>query len=41
MGIISLGVRKGVEITLTCDGIDENKAMEDLVEMINVELPKM
>lgn len=41
MGIISLGVRKGIEITLTCDGIDESKAMDDLVNMINQELTKM
>lgn len=41
MGIISLGVKKGVEITLTCDGIDETKAMEELINMINEELTKI
>jgi len=30
MGIISMGIRKGTVITLTCEGIDENKAMDDL-----------
>ena len=30
MGIISMGIRKGARITLTCEGIDELKAMEDL-----------
>ena len=34
MGIISLGIRKGTVITLTCEGIDENKAMDDLVELL-------
>lgn len=41
MGIISLGIRKGVEITITCDGIDENKAMDDIISMIENELPKI
>lgn len=41
MGIISLGVRKGIEITLTCDGIDEHKAMDDLINMINNELTEI
>lgn len=34
MGIISMGIRKGTVITLTCEGLDENKAMEDLVQLL-------
>lgn len=34
MGIISMGIRKGTVITLTCEGIDENKAMEDLEQLL-------
>ncbi len=33
MGIISMGIRKGTVITITCEGIDENKAIDDLVEL--------
>jgi len=40
MGIISLGIRKGAEITITCEGIDENRAMEDLVEIVKVMVKK-
>jgi len=41
MGIISLGIKKGVEISITCDGIDENKAMDDILLMIKNELVKI
>lgn len=30
MGVMCLAIRKGEEITLIADGIDENKAIEDL-----------
>jgi catabolite repression HPr-like protein len=30
MGVMCLAVRRGEEITLIADGIDENKAIEDL-----------
>ncbi len=33
MGIISMGIRKGTVITLTCEGLDEAKAMDDLEEL--------
>lgn len=33
MGIISMGIRKGTVITITCEGIDENKAIDDLEEL--------
>jgi catabolite repression HPr-like protein len=30
MGVMCLAIRKGEEITLIADGMDENKAIEDL-----------
>jgi catabolite repression HPr-like protein len=30
MGVMCLAIRRGEEITLIADGIDENKAIEDL-----------
>lgn len=35
MGIISMGIRKGTVITITCEGIDENKAIDDLEELFS------
>lgn len=40
MGIISMGIRKGTVITITCEGIDENKAIDDLEELFAQGLSK-
>lgn len=39
MGIIALGVKDGESITLTFDGIDEFKAMEKIVALLETEIP--
>ncbi len=40
MGIMSLGIGKGDEITLRAEGDDAEAALESLVEFIEVELLK-
>ena len=40
MGIMSLGIAKGDEITLKAEGNDADSAVEALVEFIEVELIK-
>ena len=40
MSVMSLGIDGGDEITLTIDGEDEDKAMEELAKLINEELPE-
>ena len=38
LGVLSLGIVKGMEITLVADGPDEEEAMEALVNLIDKEL---
>ncbi len=38
MGIMAIGISKGVEITIMVDGIDEEEAMEALIKLIDEEL---
>lgn len=35
LGVLSLGITKGVEITIIAEGVDEQEACEGLVELIN------
>ena len=35
LGVLSLAVTQGMEITLLADGEDENEALEGLIELIN------
>ncbi len=35
LGILSLGIVKGMTITIMAEGADENEAVEGLVELIN------
>ena len=35
MGIMSLAVSRGTEITITAEGADEEEALEKLVELVN------
>ncbi len=35
LGILSLGIVKGMTITIMADGTDENDAVDGLVELIN------
>lgn len=35
LSILSLGVRKGYEIEICCDGEDENEALQALMRMIS------
>jgi phosphocarrier protein len=37
LGVLSLGISKGTEITLIADGADENTAVEGLAELIDSE----
>ncbi len=37
LGILSLGITKGTNITLIADGVDESSAIEGLSELINGE----
>lgn len=37
MGIMSLAIAKGTEITLITDGIDEDLALQNLSELVEVE----
>ena len=34
LGVLSLGIAKGMTVTLVADGIDENEAINGLVELI-------
>ncbi|MBQ8689795.1 MAG: HPr family phosphocarrier protein [Clostridia bacterium] len=38
LGVLSLGIKKGTEITLIADGADEASAIDGLVALIEVEL---
>ena len=38
LGILSLGIAKGMTVTLIADGIDEALAVEGLVNLINNEI---
>ncbi|RQD74028.1 MAG: HPr family phosphocarrier protein [Halanaerobium sp. MSAO_Bac5] len=40
MGVMSLGVGKGKEITIKADGEDSEKAVKELVDFVNIEMPK-
>ncbi|PUU90335.1 MAG: phosphocarrier protein [Halanaerobium sp.] len=40
MGVMSLGVGKGNEITVRADGADADKAVKELVDFIEVEMAK-
>lgn len=40
MGVMSLGVGKGKEITVRADGDDAEKAIKKLVDFIEIEMPK-
>ena len=35
LGVLSLGVTKGVSVTISADGPDEEEAVNTLVEMIS------
>ncbi len=37
MGIMSLAIAKGTEITLITDGIDEDLALQNLADLVEVE----
>ena len=39
MGIIAMGIKDGQQITLTFDGIDEQKAMDTVVSLLENEIP--
>jgi phosphocarrier protein len=40
MGVMSLGVGKGNEITVRADGADADQAVKELVDFIEVEMAK-
>lgn len=40
MGVMSLGVGKGNEITVRAEGADADKAVKELVDFIEVEMAK-
>ncbi|NLM50077.1 MAG: HPr family phosphocarrier protein [Clostridiaceae bacterium] len=35
LGVLSLGITKGTQITIIADGVDEEAAIKELVELIN------
>lgn len=37
LGVLSLGISKGTDITLIADGVDENTAIDGLAELIDSE----
>ena len=37
LGVLSLGITKGTDITLIADGVDEASAVEGLAELVNGE----
>jgi len=36
LGVLSLGITRGMSVTITADGVDEEVALESLVELINL-----
>lgn len=40
MGVLTLGISKGKKITLKAEGEDEEKAIKELTEFIEIEMPK-
>ena len=40
MGVMSLGISQGKEITLKADGEDENEALKELENFIEIEISK-
>lgn len=34
LGVLSLGIVKGTKVTIIADGVDENKAVDALIELI-------
>jgi len=40
MGVMSLGAGQGSQITLRAEGSDSKKAVEELINFIEVEMPK-
>lgn len=34
LGVLSLGIAKGMTVTLIADGVDENEALNGLIELI-------
>ncbi|MCT4509947.1 MAG: HPr family phosphocarrier protein [Tepidibacter sp.] len=34
MGVMSLGVREGEEITIEADGVDEKEALKQIIELV-------
>lgn len=40
LGVLSLGIVKGMTVTLIAEGSDENEAVEGLVELINTGFPE-
>ena len=38
MALMAAGLHKGTEITVTCDGKDEQKALDTAIDMINAGL---
>ena len=38
LGVLSMGIVKGTTITLIADGVDEEAAVEALVELVNTDL---
>ena len=37
LGVLSLGIAKGTDITLIADGVDESSAIEGLAELVDSE----
>ena len=35
LGVLSLGITKGVSITISAEGVDEEEAVEGLVSLVN------
>ena len=35
LGVLSLGIAKGMPIVISADGVDENDAIESLCELVN------
>ena len=40
LGVLSLGVPRGTEITLTCEGSDEAEALDALVSLVSDGMPE-
>ena len=41
LGVLSLGITSGTEITIIADGSDENEAVSGLVDLVNSGFPEM